>query len=308
MACLGASGKFPNNVERDLANLLHIPIQPYWIQVPVKDPSTRKEVTSMRCPILLPHEVYHYLYEPSLGLMHSFCSCFFCFAPPKRLLLFWFCYPTNMLMSFGVMLQGQWEASYWWSKDQRILEQREWPHTPGLTKIDKCSWCLWWWLQIQWGRGETDCNLFELYLIWSCKILDSTVFDTFLILPIHKSLLESVDDPFFLNLFGNNTIYIYIYISDLNLRGLDLCRYPLFILRQYLQLPDYTLQPVWEVICWSLNVSNNKFHQSFFWVYIHHIYIYNVNYVKTTHDIIHIHDRYQYTICIYIYIYMVQVI
>ena len=213
MACLGASGKFPNNVERDLANLLHIPIQPYWIQVPVKDPSTRKEVTSMRCPILLPHEVYHYLYEPSLGLMHSFCSCFFCFAPPKRLLLFWFCYPTNMLMSFGVMLQGQWEASYWWGKDQRILEQREWPHTPGLTKIDKCSWCLWWWLQIQWGRGETDCNLFELYLIWSCKILDSTVFDTFLILPIHKSLLESVDDPFFLNLFGNNTIYIYIYLT-----------------------------------------------------------------------------------------------
>lgn len=90
MARLGASGKFPNNVERDLANLLQIPIQPYWIQIPVKDPSTRKEVTSMRCPILLPHEVYHYLYEPSLGLMHSFCSCFFVLLPPKGCYCFGF--------------------------------------------------------------------------------------------------------------------------------------------------------------------------------------------------------------------------
>ena len=35
--------------------------------------------------------------------------------------------------------------------------------------------------------------------------------------------------------------------------GLDLCRYPLFVLRCSLHIPDYSLQRIWEVICWSLN-------------------------------------------------------
>ena len=37
--------------------------------------------------------------------------------------------------------------------------------------------------------------------------------------------------------------------------GLDLCRYPLFTLRCSLAVPDYSLQPIWEVICWSLKAS-----------------------------------------------------
>lgn len=115
MASLGANGKFQNNIERDLANLLQLPIQPYWIHIPVKDP-TRKEVTSMRCPILLPHEVYHYLYEPSLGLMHSFLVVFLktvlVLLPTKGCYCFGFVSPKNMLPCFGVMLQGQRKASY----------------------------------------------------------------------------------------------------------------------------------------------------------------------------------------------------
>lgn len=108
MARLGAGGKFPNNVERDLANLLQVPIQPYWIQIPVKD-ATRKEVTSMRCPTLLPHEVYHYLYEPSLGLTVSFLLPVFkvvsVLFPPKRLLLFFGGYAPRPVGSFVLIRQ-----------------------------------------------------------------------------------------------------------------------------------------------------------------------------------------------------------
>lgn len=54
--------------------------------------------------------------------------------------------------------------------------------------------------------------------------------------------------------------------------GLDLCRYPLFVLRCSLAIPDYSLQPIWEIICWSLNVTRKDhvsfvlFHQLYLWV------------------------------------------
>jgi hypothetical protein len=35
--------------------------------------------------------------------------------------------------------------------------------------------------------------------------------------------------------------------------GLDLCRYPLFVLRCSISLPDYSLYPIWSIIAWSLN-------------------------------------------------------
>lgn len=35
--------------------------------------------------------------------------------------------------------------------------------------------------------------------------------------------------------------------------GLDLCRYPIFVLRQFLQIHGYTLDPVFHLIRWSMN-------------------------------------------------------
>ena len=75
MARLGTGGKFPNNAERDLANLLHLPIIPYWINIVVRNPTDRKSTATMRCPILFPHEVYHYLHEPNLDIANFWGTC-----------------------------------------------------------------------------------------------------------------------------------------------------------------------------------------------------------------------------------------
>ena len=66
-AKLGSSGKFPNNIERDLSNMLKLPVSALWISIPTKDLETRSKVTTMKVPILLPHEVYHYLYASRSG-------------------------------------------------------------------------------------------------------------------------------------------------------------------------------------------------------------------------------------------------
>ena len=63
-AALGAHGRFPNNIERDLSNILKLPISPIWIDIPIRSPEDRSTLQLMKVPILLPHEVYHYLHEP----------------------------------------------------------------------------------------------------------------------------------------------------------------------------------------------------------------------------------------------------
>ena len=59
----------------------------------------------------------------------------------------------------------------------------------------------------------------------------------------------------------NKTIYIYIYIfhdhgqSSEYKSGLDLCRFPFFVLRHEVSLGYKTLDPVLRLVAWSLNVA-----------------------------------------------------
>ena len=62
-AALGAHGRYPSNIERDLCNLLRLPVAPLWVEVPIRSSSDRSTLELMKVPMLLPHEVYHYLYE-----------------------------------------------------------------------------------------------------------------------------------------------------------------------------------------------------------------------------------------------------
>lgn len=63
MARLGASGRHPQNIERDLCKLLQLPLVPFWITIPVRAPDNRQTLTSLKMPVILPHELYHYLFE-----------------------------------------------------------------------------------------------------------------------------------------------------------------------------------------------------------------------------------------------------
>ena len=63
-ANLGAAGKFPNNIERDLSSLLKLPVTPVWINIPIRSATDRATLETMKVPLVLPHEMYHYLYEP----------------------------------------------------------------------------------------------------------------------------------------------------------------------------------------------------------------------------------------------------
>lgn len=69
-AALGSHGRYPNNCERDLSKLLQLPVSPLWINVPIRDPADRSSLTSSKCPVLLPHEVYHYLFETWICLAY----------------------------------------------------------------------------------------------------------------------------------------------------------------------------------------------------------------------------------------------
>jgi hypothetical protein len=69
IAKLGACGKYPGNVERDLHNALEIPIPIYWLELPVRSLVDRKTLETAWLPMMLPHQIYHYLFEPLL-----FCS------------------------------------------------------------------------------------------------------------------------------------------------------------------------------------------------------------------------------------------
>ena len=63
LARLGAHGRYPNNIERDLFRVLELPVPVHHVEIPVKDAATRSNIVVMRAPILLPHEIYHYLFE-----------------------------------------------------------------------------------------------------------------------------------------------------------------------------------------------------------------------------------------------------
>ena len=64
LASLGAYGRYPNNIERDLFRVLELPISPYYVELPTRSQSNREDVILTRVPMLLPHELYHYLYDP----------------------------------------------------------------------------------------------------------------------------------------------------------------------------------------------------------------------------------------------------
>jgi len=67
LAKLGCSGRYPSNIERDLFRLLELPISPYFVEMPVRSQANREDIILKRLPMLLPHELYHYLFVPRLS-------------------------------------------------------------------------------------------------------------------------------------------------------------------------------------------------------------------------------------------------
>jgi hypothetical protein len=63
LASLGCKGKYPNNVERDLFRALEVPVAPYYVEVPTRCQTDREKVVLKRIPLLLPHQLYHYMFE-----------------------------------------------------------------------------------------------------------------------------------------------------------------------------------------------------------------------------------------------------
>ncbi len=66
LARLGCSGKFPNNIERDMFRTLQLPVSPYFVKVTLRCPENRKDIQLTRVPMLLPHEMYHYLFDTGI--------------------------------------------------------------------------------------------------------------------------------------------------------------------------------------------------------------------------------------------------
>ena len=66
LARLGSSGKYPGNVERDLHRALELPIPVYWVEAPVRSLVDRRSVETAWLPMLLPHQIYHYLFDALL--------------------------------------------------------------------------------------------------------------------------------------------------------------------------------------------------------------------------------------------------
>ena len=65
---MGGSGRWPNNVERDLVSLLKLPVAPIWIELPVRNDVNRKEIEVKKLPILCPHSLYDYLFATRTNL------------------------------------------------------------------------------------------------------------------------------------------------------------------------------------------------------------------------------------------------
>ena len=72
LASLGSHGKYPNNLERDLFRALDLPIAPYHVELPVRCQINREDVVLKRIPLLLPHQLYHYLFETWLCYVFLF--------------------------------------------------------------------------------------------------------------------------------------------------------------------------------------------------------------------------------------------
>ena len=64
LASLGNHGKHKQNIERDLFRVLNLPVSPYYVELPLRSQLNRAEVVLERVPMLLPHELYHYMFEP----------------------------------------------------------------------------------------------------------------------------------------------------------------------------------------------------------------------------------------------------
>lgn len=75
LARLGCSGKFPNNVERDLFRALQLPVAPFFIKVPTRSPNNRADIELTRIPILLPHQMYHFLFDAEIIQFSFFLCC-----------------------------------------------------------------------------------------------------------------------------------------------------------------------------------------------------------------------------------------
>ena len=63
LARLGGGGRHPGNLERDLYRTLRLPVPPFYIEVPARCQKNRRDIILKRVPLLLPHEVYQYLFE-----------------------------------------------------------------------------------------------------------------------------------------------------------------------------------------------------------------------------------------------------
>lgn len=68
MSRLGASGKFPNNIERDLVKLLELPAPPIWVEIPIRCDTNRRDIKLQKFPVMCPHLLYHYLHAPCQNL------------------------------------------------------------------------------------------------------------------------------------------------------------------------------------------------------------------------------------------------
>lgn len=157
LARLGSSGKFPNNVERDLFRLLKLPVFPYYVKLPTRSSSNRSDLELREIPLLLPHQVYHFLFEPVLNLI----SVFVCFA------LFFFdkvvCFKaigTTLPPHLKVRTVGKWR----WTKPRStnigntVLQQDGW--TQGILVVGVLTWLGYMGTMLSTTKQERNCYLF----------------------------------------------------------------------------------------------------------------------------------------------------
>ena len=74
LANLGARGKWPGNCSRDLERLISrkgINLEPYFVKVPFRENGSLG-VRILPVAVLLPHEVFAFLWEAGLGERHFF--------------------------------------------------------------------------------------------------------------------------------------------------------------------------------------------------------------------------------------------
>ncbi|CAE7468247.1 unnamed protein product [Symbiodinium microadriaticum] len=56
-------GRHPQNVQRDVNRALDLPLELFYVKVPIKCPSDPSKEVEFDCPIVLPHELYAFLAE-----------------------------------------------------------------------------------------------------------------------------------------------------------------------------------------------------------------------------------------------------